>query len=679
LKKIDKEKLQEKLALVSNKISLAKNNIEINNIVEELVTTILDAEYASLWFYDEKRMVLLRERGDGTPRELSLEEKRGIIYKCFMTKKAGIYNYLASDKDYVATIDNPDNIKIKSKIILPLLDKDKFVGIVTAYSSIKHQKKFTPADLKLLEILSPYLINVLRKMHMYSDDSDNDRNIDIQEGIEKEALQNFQDVVSAQTPQNTQRSTDETLNIMANFVHDIRTPANTLQGFLELLESQITDKRVKEYIIKAKESAGFINELTTSMLDRISLHHEKQKSTVSELETLRFFSSVAEMFSSNMYAKKIAFNIFIDPLLPKTIEIDELKLKRILINLLGNAYKFTPTGKSIEFIVAYNEKQKNMSIYVRDKGIGIPEEKQASIFEAYKQADEMTILEYGGTGLGLSICSKYVKELGGKLHLESEVDKGTTFYFSLPLAIQEEAPLFPPLKQTKQKIAVLMSPKNSFSLLNIVRYLTRMGIDRENIIAVTKPGALPKDASHLIVYQHKINQETESIMQQMQKVLVVEEELFSICSEDIAPNSGLISEYTYYGDKLYGFIDEKKRPKVLIVDDDKTSISLLEYILESEYCDVDVATNGKMALDMIIDSHKKADPYAVVYIDNNMPIMSGVEVINRVREFESDNKLNPIYAVSTSGDIVDIKKVTAFDEYVGKPFRIDEIRKVLYH
>jgi nitrogen-specific signal transduction histidine kinase/ActR/RegA family two-component response regulator/putative methionine-R-sulfoxide reductase with GAF domain len=675
LKKLNKQKLQERLSLVSREMGLASDNIAINSIIEELVTSLLDAEFSSLWYYDEKRMILLRERSEGNLRELSLEEKKGIIYKCFMTKKAGIYNYLASEKDYIASIDNPDNIKIKSKIILPLIDGDRFVGLVTAYTSIKKIKKFTQNDLELLEAIAPFLISVLYKMHSCSDSSCACHDAS-QEHFEKETFQNIQEVEERHAKE---EKPDKTLGVVANFVHDIRTPANTLQGFLELLELQIDDKRLKEYIVNAKKSALFINELTTSMLDRISLHHEQKKVAMKEIDTVKFFASVAEMFVSNMYAKNIAFNIYIDPFLPKIIKIDELKLKRVLINLLGNAYKFTPTGKSIEFIARYNSQEKSVSIYVRDKGIGIPKEKQEEIFEAFKQAEDKTALEYGGTGLGLAICSEYVRELGGKLELESEEERGATFYFTLPLEVVQSEPTLPQLKNKSAKIAVLMSPNNSFSLLNIVRYFTRFGLQKENVIAVSSASAIPKDVDNLIVYQQKIDTEVEMLVPHMQRVLFVEEELFCIDTDDLEENTTLISEYGYYAEALYSFINHKSIPKVLIVDDDKTSIVLLEHILESEYCEVDVATNGKEALEMIIDSHKKADPYAVLYIDNNMPVMSGSEVITKVREFEKDNNLSPIYAVSTSGDIVDIKKVEGFDEYVGKPFRVDEIRKVLYH
>ncbi len=660
--------VQSELTYVSKKLDLAQNNIKMNHIIEEFISSVLESEFTSLWFFNAQKMMLLRERDDSTVRELSLDTKEGIIYKCFMMEKGQIYNYIASDKDYVALMDNPDNIKIKSKIILPLLDHGKLIGIVTAYSSIKKIKKFVKDDMELLEALSPYLLNILYKMHMPK------------KSFTKESMvvENIKEIEKSREAVETP---DETLHVVANFVHDIRTPANTLYGFLELLEDQITDKRLKEYLINAKESAGFINELTSAMLDRVSLHRERTESKVKEVESVKFFSGIAEMFISNMHAKQIGFNIYIDPRLPKLIEIEELKLKRTLINLLGNAYKFTPNGKNIEFFIKYDGDTKKISISIKDEGIGIPKEKQEEIFEAFKQADDATALNYGGTGLGLSICSEYVRDMGGELHIKSEVDKGTVFYFNLPLLStnDKDGCCLTLQKNNNVKIAVLMRTKNSFSLTNIARYMIRMGIKKKNIIAVTSAEEIPPDVNNLIIFQHKINEATEILMNKSLKVLIVEEDLFSIGSDE-NHSYDVISQYAYYAQKLYQLIDVKKIPKALIVDDDKTSVVLLERILENEYCEVDTANNGKIALEMIIDSHKKEAPYNVVYIDNNMPLMSGIEVMKNVREYERDNNLKPIYVASTSGNVLDMQKDGKdFDLYIGKPFKVDEIRKALNH
>jgi nitrogen-specific signal transduction histidine kinase/CheY-like chemotaxis protein len=675
MQKLHTKSLQNELKLISKKIDSTNDCTEINNIIQDFVIASLDAEFCSLWFYDKKNMTLFRQRDNGTPTTLFLEEKRGIIYKCFMTQEAKIYNYLASDKDYVSDIDNPDNIKIKSKIIFPLLDNDEFIGIVTAYNSVKKAKKFRQDDMDLLKALSPYLIDMLYKMHTCGDKNCHCHKLEsskttslVLNNIEK-LEHSSEELISA----------EKLLNGMGNFIHDIRTPANTLQGFLELLENQITDKRLKEYIVNAKESANFINELTTAMLDKMSLHHAEEESNIKEIDTVQFFANIAEMFVSNMYTKKIAFNIYIDPLLPRNIEVDIFKLKRVVMNLISNAYKFTPYKKSIEFGVRYNKNSDSALVYVKDKGIGIAKDKQEQIFKAYKQADETTSLRYGGTGLGLSICADYVKDLGGELKLESELEKGSTFYFTLPLKIKDNTPSLKPLKDKNLKITVLMSSKNSFSLLNIAKYLIQMSVDKNSIEAVSSLEEIPKDTTHLIVYQNKLDKRSQAIITQFEKLLIVEEELFTLNSDEVEDNHMVMAQYGYYAEALYKFINSKKIPKVLIVDDDKTSVVLLEKILESEYCEIEVAQNGKLALEMIIDSYQHERPYSVVYIDNHMPLMSGLEVMRHVREFEKDNNLDPLYAVSTSGDLLDLNtKGKDFDCYVGKPFKVNEIREILY-
>ena len=669
MKKIKSQDFQNELMLIRKNINLASSNVEKNAIVEEFVCSLLDAEFSSLWFYDQKSLTLIRERADKNQRELSLDVKSGIIYKCFMTQKGGIYNYLASDKDYVATVDNPDNIKIKSKIIFPLLNDKKLVGIVTAYTSIKKAKKFTQKDMQLLESIQPFLLNALCAIH----------NLDI--CVRNETVQKtFQNVDVAN--EKSKSIGDESVQVMANFIHDIRTPANTLQGFLELLENQIEDKRLKEYLHNAKESANFINNLTSSMLEQIKMKTQKDQSNIQEIESIVFFTNIADMFISNMYAKNIGFNIFIDPLMPKSIKIDQLKLKRTLMNLLSNAYKFTPNGKNIEFSITYNTQTKHLNFVVKDEGIGIAKEKQEEIFKAFKQAEENTSILYGGTGLGLSICAEYVANLGGELKIKSEFEKGTQFSFELTPEIVVEKNSFTPVVNKNLKVTVLMQEKNNFSIMNIVRYMIRLGIKKENILAVSKIKDIPKDTTNLILFQNKMPTEAKELPKDKNlKVLLVEEKLFSISSEELPEEWNFISQYGNIINKLYQFISVQKMPKVLLVDDDKTSIMLLERILETEYCETESADNGKIALEMLLDSHKRKNPYSIVYIDNNMPLMSGKDVMKHLREFEKDNNLSRIYAVSTSGDLIDTQSESGkdFDLYIGKPFRVDEIRKALVH
>ncbi len=670
LENLNVTELTKKLEEVLKDIDLATSKEEINTITEDLVTKSLDAEFSSIWFYDKENFVLIRERATNYVNKLPLTYKKGIMYKCFMTKESSLYNYLASDKDYVASVDNPDSIKIKSKLMLPLLEENgNLVGIVTAYNSIKKNKKFSKNDVEILKAISPYIINAVYKMHN-------------PQKVKKTELVAVEEVKRVKTSQAVVENPDETLTFVANFVHDIRTPANTLYGFLDLLEGQIQDERLKTYLINAKESASFINELTTSVLNMVSTHRESVVSNVKDVDSIKFFSTIARSFASNMYAKNINFNIYIDPLIPKTIKLDTLKMKRVILNLIGNAYKFTPNYKSIEFSVRYISKTKRISIYIKDTGIGIPKEKQETIFEAFKQAEDMTALNYGGTGLGLFISAKYVNELGGNLALISGVDKGSIFSFDIPACIIDSVQSFKPINNIYPlKVAILMDPKNSFSATNIARHLVRMGLDKEQVKALSSFNEIEGDVTHLIIFQGKIDEaEIQNSLKKGQKILVVEEKLFSINKGDLCDSCDIISQYGYIANSLYEFVNIKKLPRVLIVDDDLVSVLLIQTILENEFCEISVARDGQEALDMILGSYEAQNPFTTLYIDNSMPIMDGLEVMQKVRAYEKENRLFPVYAISTSGDQVALKNsIRYFDLFLGKPFKKESIRKALYH
>jgi len=646
-------------------IETKTDKAEINILTEEFVKTILDTEFSSIWYYDEKNFRLLRERKEPFAKELPLNIKKGIIYKCFMTKEGKLYNYLASDRDYIASVDNPDGIKIKSKIMYPLLDGENFIGIVTAYNSIKHNKKFAKNDMQILKEVSPYIINAIYKMQ---------KTLKEQEEIVQPIPQETKEEEQVQT-------TDDTLTFVSNFVHDIRTPANSLYGFLDLLDTQITDERLKTYIANAKESASFINELTTSVLNVVSTHKESVVSEVKEVDSVKFFSAIAESFASNMNAKKIYFNIYIDPMLPKNIIVDTLKMKRVILNLISNAYKFTPNHKLIEFSVKYTVKTNTVSICIKDKGIGIPKDKQESIFEAFKQAEDTTALNFGGTGLGLFISAKYVKEMGGTLTLVSEVDKGSAFSFDIPLEIVDETPFYIPIENKNIKVALIMGATNRFTANNIAKHMARIGIPKENIKALSSFGELDHTISHVVVFQNKMDKELlDKTIKKGVKAIVVEEEFLSIDSKTLNEDCDVISQYGFITNKLYKFLNKTRQPRVLIVDDDEVSVILINTILENEFCTTTVARDGREALDTIIESYKDETPFDIVYIDNNMPFMNGSDVMQNVRRYETENKLKPIIAISTSGEACKSKsECKLYDIELGKPFKKEQIIEALYY
>ena len=656
------EKEADYLKKFIQQLDTIENPYEINQITEELVCSLLDAEFSSVWFYDKENVKLFRLRSGEFHNEISFEEKKGILYKCFMTQESSLYNYLASDKDYIASIDNPDNIKIKSKVMVPLIENKEFIGIVTAYNSIKKYDKFNHKKLKKLESLKPYIINAIYKMHSPQKFESSQKDLEVITPKEKKQL----------------KKPDDTLNFVANLVHDIRTPANALYGFLDILEDQIKDDKLKNYVKNAKESASFINELTNSILNTVSAHQECDESEIKVIDTIHFFSSIAETFSSNMYKKNICFNIFIDPFLPKSIKIDALKLKRVILNLVGNAYKFTPNNKKVEFSVRYVAKTNKIVIYVKDTGVGIPKEKQKEIFKSFKQADEQTALEFGGNGLGLFISAKYVKELGGTLGVVSEVDIGSTFSFDIPVDAVEYKQVFLSRNNTS-KIAIVLDKKDNNCATNIAKYMMRLGIDKENIFTCNSLEDIQADVSHIVVFESKVSfEQSKEYAKNGKKILFVEDKVFSIEKETDESSLLVISKYTFALYAIYKFLSKSQLPKVLIADDDAISVKLIEMILESEFCEIESVQNGQDALDKVLQGYKENQPYDYIYIDNKMPVIKGSDVMRHIREYELKNNIKrAIFAISTTGEKLDEFTSQLYDIYVGKPFRKEDIRSAL--
>jgi CheY-like chemotaxis protein len=374
-----------------------------------------------------------------------------------------------------------------------------------------------------------------------------------------------------------------------------------------------------------------------------------------------------------MSKKNINYNIFIDPLLPKEIMLNSMKTKRTIMNLIGNASKFTPENGSIEFSVRYKDKEKKLHIFVKDNGIGIAKDKQSEIFKAFTQAEDDTKNRYGGTGLGLSICAGYVKDMGGKLSLESELNKGSTFYFDIPMEIKDYAVKFKSIEDSEINIAILMTKKNSFVANHIARYFVKIGISVDKIEAVTSFEEVSKDVTHLLAFENKLCGEIFVYAKRNQKKLLVIEEKFLSLNDYNLDGAALISQYTYFGEALYNFVNKKKIPKILIVEDDFISSILLKAMFENEYCEVHSATNGQDGLEMLSSALRNNNPYDIVYTDHSMPLLSGSEMLERYFTLEKKKSIKKLVTVSVSGESENLNELYDFDFYATKPFSKKEI------
>ena len=229
---------------------------------------------------------------------------------------------------------------------------------------------------------------------------------------------------------------------IANMSHEIRTPLNGVIGMINLaLEPAAESERI-EYLVTARHSAGFLLDMINEILDFSKIEAGKLVIEFEDIDLAKLVSEVNAVFCLQAERKGLEFRSRIGLEVPRVVCGDCVRLRQILVNLIGNALKFTQEGHINVEVSSEGEDPNTVTFSIRDTGIGIPEDKQQLIFEAFSQADDSTTRRFGGTGLGLTISSRLVAAMSGKIWVDSKPGLGSTFHFTLPfLKARNEVPV----------------------------------------------------------------------------------------------------------------------------------------------------------------------------------------------------------------------------------------------
>ena len=288
---------------------------------------------------------------------------------------------------------------------------------------------------------------------------------------------------------------------LANMSHEIRTPLNAILGFIDLLKEKESDKEKLKYIATVQSSSntllGIINDiLDFSKIESGNLSIDKVDFNVNEE-----FKTLVELFRAKASEKSLNLALNMDDNMPSALYSDPLRIKQVIANLLSNALKFTPRNGKVELNIGYKNKQ--LVVSVKDSGIGVAKDKQKHIFKAFSQAESSTTRKYGGTGLGLSISSRLISMLGGKLQLESQEGKGSTFSFCIDVEIGQykklEAPKSTDLVDIQNKKILLVEDNKAnqmFMSLILKKFKLNYEIANDGLEAIS---AFEKNSYDLIL------------------------------------------------------------------------------------------------------------------------------------------------------------------------------------
>ncbi|HFB53156.1 MAG TPA: transporter substrate-binding domain-containing protein, partial [Sulfurimonas autotrophica] len=222
---------------------------------------------------------------------------------------------------------------------------------------------------------------------------------------------------------------------LANMSHEIRTPMNAIIGFTELLNEQLAEPRLKSYVKTIQSAGNTLLMLINDILDLSKIEAGKMKLQVVATNVYELFDEIGAIFAPTIQSKGLELYIDIDKKMPESVLLDATRLRQIIFNLIGNAVKFTPSGRiSLQLrtlkVDEHNSKV-DILITVEDTGVGIPKDQLQKIFQAFEQKDGQDNREYGGTGLGLAISKRLTEMMGGEIAVESEEGKGSKFEIHL--------------------------------------------------------------------------------------------------------------------------------------------------------------------------------------------------------------------------------------------------------
>lgn len=505
---------------------------------------------------------------------------------------------------------------------------------------------------------------------------------------------------------------------MANMSHELRTPMNGIIGFTELVLTTDLHKIQREYLENVNKSAYNLLSIINDILDFSKIEANKLiiDNTAFRLDEL--IEDTIDILALKAQEKNIEIVCNIDPSLPSQFFGDPVRVRQILVNLIGNAIKFTNKGEiatTVELGSAVYEKNDkkciDIAMSVKDTGIGIAAEKLDSIFESFTQADSSTTRKFGGTGLGLTISKRLAELMAGDLRVESEYGKGSVFTLRLTLEIADEHPRIEfPSKGSLRSVLVIDDNNTNcklmegiFSHLQIPCTICHSGAEALQMIAKAieedrlfdlvitdnqmpemdgitlvgkikemikerdRPFILMLSSLERIKFQPKA--ETIGIHKFLSKPIKISE-LVALLSVNF-DQPFLLKDPAAVMPKIEKSAQNKK---ILVAEDNPMNMLLISEVLGNMGLEVIEAGNGEEAIAKLIEY----DP-VMIFMDVNMPVMDGYTATKKIRQFPRPYCDIPVIALTA--DAMEEDKVrclsAGMNDFVSKPFRLKEIESVM--
>lgn len=504
---------------------------------------------------------------------------------------------------------------------------------------------------------------------------------------------------------------------LANMSHEIRTPLNAVLGFTALLARGPLTEVQKEHLKNLSSAADILLQLINDIIDFSKIEAGKLELEKAEFNLGEVCRKISSIFAFKAQEKGLELVFYLKNNVPLHLIGDSLRLEELLLNILGNAVKFTEKGSIVLQIGLEEETESDALIYfsIKDTGIGMTEEQRKKLFTAFTQADSSTTRKFGGTGLGLTISKKLAHLMGGDIWVQSKFGRGSTFRFTVRMAKQKNPDIQTlEIPDSVRGTDVLLIEENPDAALAISEYLEALSFKAKIYLSVDAAAeslkfskGKEKQEFSMVFIESRIFSSGKKIIYSLFKDSPVKPKITVLTGYAAEPDSQPKDKYSpdaYLSkpvnassllDLILDFFGAEKKSKgrdedsefkegmqkikglkILLVEDNAINQIVANEILTAEGLQVKIANNGEEALQMIAGPEK----FDLILMDLQMPVMGGYEAAEKIRKIPGFRKL-PIIAMTADVMTGIREKVleSGMNDYITKPVNVNSMFKVLIH